>query len=106
MRERIAITRNNYTISATGQRSADGSATTVGTYYATARKITDDQDQIGGYNMVEDIWEFKLRTQPETFKTKDIVSWESKDYQVIGISDQSSHKRFIKLKCSTINPDV
>lgn len=106
MRERITVLRNNYTISSTGQRSTDGSATEVGTYYATARKVTDDQDMIAGYNTVEDIWEFKLRNQAETFTTKDIVRWESKLYQVIGISDQAGFKRFIKLKCSFINPDV
>lgn len=106
MRERITVLRNNYTISSTGQRSTDGSATEIGTYYATARKVTDDQDLIAGYNTVEDIWEFKLRNQAETFTTKDRVRWETKDYQVIGISDQSSYKRFITLKCSFINPNV
>jgi len=106
MRERITLLRNNYTVSSTGQRSTDGSATEIGNYYASARKVSDDQDMIAGYNTVEDIWEFKLRNQAETFTTKDRVRWENKDYQVIGISDQSGYKRFIKLKCSFINPDV
>lgn len=106
MRERITVLRNNYTISSTGQRSTDGSATEVGTYYATARKVTDDQDMIAGYNTVEDIWEFKLRNQDQILTTKDIVRWEGNKYQIIGISDQSGYKRFIKLKCSFINPNV
>jgi len=106
VRERITVLRNNYTISSTGQRSTDGSATEIGTYYATARKVTDDQDMIAGYNTVEDIWEFKLRNQDQTLTTKDIVRWEGNKYQVIGISDQSGYKRFIKLKCSFINPNV
>ena len=104
MRERITISRPVYTLSATGV--ADSSTTDLGTYYAKARKVTDDQDMIGSYNTVEDIWEFQIRTQPTTFTTKDLVTWESAEYQVIGISDQSKYKRFIKLKCSLVNPDV
>ena len=105
VRERITINRPTYSLSSSGV--AEASTTEVGTFYAQSKKLTDDQDMIGSYNTVEDIWEFKIRVQKNiTFTTKDLVVWEGKEYQVIGISDQSSYKRFIKLKCSFINPDV
>lgn len=93
-------------MSSTGQRSSDGSATTVGTYWAKARQVTGDQDQIVGLNTVEDIWEFKIRGEPVALKVKDIITWDDNDYQVMGISDQSIQKRFITIKASYIRPDV
>lgn len=106
MRERITINRNNYAVSATGQRATDGTPTTVATLWSEVRKVTDDQDMVGSFNTIENIYEFTVRNQTNegiTFQKKDLIVWDSNTYQVIGISDQSLHKRLVKLKAANVD---
>lgn len=103
MRDQITINRKTYTVSSTGQR--DGSGMEVGTYFAEIKQSRNDQDMIGNFNTIEEIWEFKIRNQTNhgtTFEKKDYIVWSGDTYQIMGLSDQSKKNRFVVFKAARV----